>query len=206
MTTIQQLSNLARMTVASSGTGTITLGNAVQGFLTFTQSLTQAGLVVTTSGYQVSYAINDTTNSEIGTGTYFSSNLTLVRTPHASTNGGAAIDMSNAAQVFITPQQSDLWPVPTTGGGSGTTTQQSSDRVLITTTSGVFGTTSLLAFTSSAGGGLSIGSTADGSSVAGALKVTGGGQFNGSQWLGGAGFTIANASVAVTVPLKIPSR
>lgn len=98
------LFNLARMTVSSTGTGTITLNAAVSGFLTFTQ----AGCSTAAAGQFVSYAINDTTQSEIGRGTYISSALTLTRGSSYSTNGNAAIDMSNTAQVFITPRAADL--------------------------------------------------------------------------------------------------
>lgn len=98
------LFNLARMTVSSSGTGTITLNAAVSGFLTFDQ----AGCSTAAVGQAVSYAINDTTQSEIGTGTYRSSSLSLTRGSSYSTNGNAAINMSNAAQVFITPRAADL--------------------------------------------------------------------------------------------------
>lgn len=98
------LFNLARMTVSSSGNGTITLSNAVSGFLTFDL----AGCSTASGGQAVTYAINDTTQSEIGTGTYTSSSKTLTRGPLATTNSNAAIQMSNAAQVFITPAWQDF--------------------------------------------------------------------------------------------------
>lgn len=88
------LYNLARMTTATTGTGTITLGAAVPGCLTFAQ----AGVL---SGDVVSYGIADGTNSEVGIGTYTAAGTTLTRSPLASTNGGAAINLSGSAQVFI---------------------------------------------------------------------------------------------------------
>lgn len=106
------LFNLARMTVASSGTGTITLNTAVSGFLTFDL----AGASTAAAGQVVTYAINDTTQSEIGTGTYISSALTLTRGSSTSglksTNGNSPINMSNAAQVFITPNSADIGTPP----------------------------------------------------------------------------------------------
>jgi hypothetical protein len=113
-----KLFNLARMSTATVGTGTITLGSAVSGFLTF------AGAGVS-NGDVVSYAIADGSNSEIGTGTYTSAGTTLTRTVNKSTNGNAAISLSGAAQVFITPRAEDLNTTPTTQvftSGSGTYT------------------------------------------------------------------------------------
>lgn len=99
-----QFFNLARMTVASTGTGDLTLGGAVTGFLTFDL----AGCSTAAAGQIIRYAINDNTNSEIGLATYISSSLLLHnRTPEASTNAGATIAVSNAAQVFITPSAAD---------------------------------------------------------------------------------------------------
>lgn len=96
-----KLVNLARMTTATAGTGTITLGSAVAGYLTFAQ----AGVA---DGDVVSYAIKDDSNSEIGTGTYTSAGTTLTRTVTKSTNSNAAISLSGAAEVFITPRAEDL--------------------------------------------------------------------------------------------------
>ena len=58
-----KLYNLARMTTATTGAGTITLGSAVSGFLSFAG----AGAA---NGDVVSYGILDGANSEVGTGTY----------------------------------------------------------------------------------------------------------------------------------------
>jgi hypothetical protein len=95
------LYNLARMTTATTGTGTITLGAAVSGYLTF-------ALAGASNGDVVSYAIKDGVNSEIGTGTYNASGTTLSRTVTKSTNANAAIALSGTAEVFITPRAEDL--------------------------------------------------------------------------------------------------
>tara|TARA_R110000868_G_scaffold13553_8_gene63053 strand:- start:995 stop:2386 length:1392 start_codon:yes stop_codon:yes gene_type:complete len=106
------LLGLARMTVSSSGTGSITLNSAVTGFATFdTAYNATAGSTTPPGGVQVQYAINDTTQSEQGTGVYTSSNTLLTRGSSAqksvitsiSTSQTTPIAMSNAAQVFITP-------------------------------------------------------------------------------------------------------
>jgi len=95
------LYNLAKMTTATTGTGTITLGSAVPGFLSF------AGAGVT-DGQVVSYAIQDGSNGEIGTGTYTSSGTTLTRSVTNSTNSNSAINLSGNAIVYITPRSADL--------------------------------------------------------------------------------------------------
>lgn len=96
-----KLYNLARMTTTTTGTGTITLGSAVAGYLTFAQAGAQDGEVV-------DYAIKDGNDSEIGTGTYTSSGTTLTRTVTKSTNSDSPINLSGAAEVFITPRAETL--------------------------------------------------------------------------------------------------
>lgn len=95
------LANIARMTTATTGTGTITLGSAVTSFLTFAQ----AGV---TNGQTVSYAIEDGSNREVGRGVYTSSGTTLTRSVLESTNSNAAISLSGSAQVFITALAEDI--------------------------------------------------------------------------------------------------
>lgn len=93
--------NLAKVTTATTGTGTITLGSAVSGFLTF------AGAGVK-NGETVSYGIRDGSNSEVGRGVYTSSGATLTRSVLTSTNSNSAINLSGSATVFITPLAEDL--------------------------------------------------------------------------------------------------
>ena len=93
---MSKLFNLAKMTTATEGTGTITLGSAVSGFLTF-------ALAGVSDGDIVSYGISDGANSEVGYGTYTASGTTLARTTILkSTNSDAAINLSGDAVVFIT--------------------------------------------------------------------------------------------------------
>lgn len=112
------LVNRAKMTTATTGTGTITLGVAVSGY----QSFAAAGV---TNGQVVRYVVEDGANWEIGTGTYTSSGTTLSRTPTQSSSGGAAINLSGAAFVFITAVVADLvpfesgTPIALTFGGTG---------------------------------------------------------------------------------------
>lgn len=96
-----KLYNLARMTTATTGTGTITLGSAVGGFRTFAE----AGA---TDGQTVSYGIRDGANSEVGRGVYTSSGTTLTRSVLISTNANSAINLSGTAEVFISALAEDL--------------------------------------------------------------------------------------------------
>lgn len=89
------LYNLARMTTATTGTGTITLGSAVSGYLSFSASGVPDGALV-------SYGIADGANCEVGTGVYTASGTTLTRNVIVSSNSNSAISLSGNAQVFIT--------------------------------------------------------------------------------------------------------
>ena len=96
------LHNLARVVSATTGTGTLTLGAAVSGFLLFAD----AGVA---DGETVTYAIRDGANSEIGRGVYTTSGTTLTRASILeSTNGGAAINCSGSQEVFITASAEDI--------------------------------------------------------------------------------------------------
>ncbi len=89
------LYNLVSMTSATAGTGALTLGSAVSGFLSFAD----AGVP---DGTEVSYAIVDGANTEVGRGTYTSAGTTLSRdTVLASTNSGNKINCSGSEQVSI---------------------------------------------------------------------------------------------------------
>ncbi|MGM5033520.1 hypothetical protein [Tardiphaga sp. 803_E3_N1_3] len=99
-----KLFNLARMTTATTLTGTITLGSAVAGYLTFAQ----AGVA---NGDLVAYAIKDGNNSEHGIGVYTSSGTTLTRNVTKSTNSNALISLSGTAEVAISPRAEDLTTV-----------------------------------------------------------------------------------------------
>lgn len=128
-----KLYNLCRVVTATTGTGTMTLGAAVSGFLTF------AGAGVS-DGETVGYAISEGSNSEIGTGVYTASGTTLTRAVLKSTNTDAAISLSGTAQVFITPSADDLVGIwtPDTDASHRLTiaagSNLSADRVLTLTT------------------------------------------------------------------------
>ena len=95
--------NLARMSTATGGTGTMTLMAAVTGFLSFASAGVQDGDYIT-------YAIEEGNNREVGRGTYTASGSTLTRdTILASTAGiGTPITLTGNAQVYITIAAEDL--------------------------------------------------------------------------------------------------
>jgi hypothetical protein len=108
------LLSIVKMTTATTGTGTITLGSAVSGFLTAAQSNA-------VNGRTYSYGIADGSNSEVGYGVYTSSGTTLTRNVIASTNGNAAINLSGSAVVFFTPNERDFLTGGETDVASATT-------------------------------------------------------------------------------------
>jgi hypothetical protein len=95
------LVNRAKMSTATTGTGTITLGSADDGY----QSFADAGVG---DGDTVRYVIEDQNEWEIGTGTYTASGTTLTRTVSESSNAGSAINLSGQAKVFIGATAEDL--------------------------------------------------------------------------------------------------
>jgi hypothetical protein len=95
------LVNRAKVSTATTGTGTMNLGSAESGYQTFAD----AGVL---DGNVVRYVIEDGTNWEIGTGTYNTSGTTLSRTVSESTNSDSAIDLSGTATVFVGATATDF--------------------------------------------------------------------------------------------------
>ena len=96
-----KLYNIARMSTTTTGTGTITLGSAVTGFLSFAGGGAADGETVT-------YGIEDGSAREIGRGVYTASGTTLTRSVLKSTNSNNPINLSGTAQVFITIAAEDV--------------------------------------------------------------------------------------------------
>ena len=123
-----KLVNRARMSTSTTGTGTITLGSAENGY----QSFDDAGVP---DGDVVRYVIEDGANWEVGTGTYTASGTTLTRTVTESSNSDAALNLSGSAVVFIGPAAQDFSPTITLAGdASGSVTLTDLEDATLTVT------------------------------------------------------------------------
>ena len=96
-----KFANRVKVNTTTTGTGTITLGSAVQGFQTFADG----GIVNNDS---VRYTIVDGNNWEVGTGTYTSTGTTLSRTLIESSTGSLLNLSGTDVQVFITMASIDV--------------------------------------------------------------------------------------------------
>lgn len=85
--------DLVKVSTATTGTGTMTLGSAVGTF---------RGTSALTNGATYSYVIFDGSAYELGQGVYTSSGTTLTRvTVDASSNSGSKINLSGSATVIV---------------------------------------------------------------------------------------------------------
>ena len=95
-----KLVNRAKMTTATTGTGTITLGSAVDGYQTYAAAGVSDGDVTRN-------VIEDGNAWEISTGTYAASGTTLTRTLVESSTG-SLLNLSGNAVVYVTAAESDV--------------------------------------------------------------------------------------------------
>jgi hypothetical protein len=112
------LVNRAKMTTATTGTGTITLGTAESGY----QSFADAGVVDTDV---VRYVIEDGTDWEIGTGTYSAGTLTRALSESST---GSLLNLTGSAVVYVSATAADLRE-ERVGSISGTTLDLSTGNV-----------------------------------------------------------------------------
>lgn len=197
---IPKLYNLARMTTATTGTGTVTLGSAVSGYLSFALS----GVA---NAETVRYAIKDGANSEIGLGTYTSAGTTLSRTVEKSTNSDALISLSGTAEIFITPDANDIYKKPTqqllTSGTGATYTTPAGCKYIRIRAKGAGGGGGGGAGSTGGGNGGDGGATSFGSTPVNAVGGAGGVGGGGSGNIGnGAGSGAGGAQASCTGDFK----
>lgn len=131
------LANRVKMTTATTGTGTLTLGTASTSF----QSFADGGISDTNV---VKYLIEDGADWEIGTGTYTSSGTTLSRTVIESTNSDAELNLTGNALVSVQVVATDLQGLVDFGATfSLPTSDGTADQVLKTDGSGNLGFTTV---------------------------------------------------------------
>lgn len=116
--------NRAKMTTATTGTGTITLGSASSGYNTFAT----AGVA---NGDVVRYLIEDGTAWEIGTGTYTTAGTTLSRTVVESSTGALLNLSGSGVTVSVIESATDKYSPPTNDSHAlGSTSQKFADLFL----------------------------------------------------------------------------
>jgi len=96
-----KLVNRAKVSTLTTGTGTLTLGPAVDGF----QSFAAAGV---TNGDTVRYVIEDGEAWEIGVGIFNAGSQTLTRSPSQSSSGGSTVSLGGSAVVYVTATAEDF--------------------------------------------------------------------------------------------------
>lgn len=105
--------NRAKMGTATTGTGTLTLGGAEDGFASFAE----AGVA---NGETVTYTIEDGNDFEVGRGVYTSVGTQLTRasvllSKISGVAGTSKIDLSGTASVFVTAAAEDIVAVADIG-------------------------------------------------------------------------------------------
>jgi hypothetical protein len=120
-----KLVNRAKMTTATTGTGTITLGSASTGY----QSFADAGVV---NADVVRYVIEDGADWEIGSGTYTAIGTTMTRAAILeSSNADAAITLTGDAVVFVSAIAEDIVQTDSTDTLTNKTINTASNTITV---------------------------------------------------------------------------
>lgn len=130
MTSISTLVDRVKIIVLSSGTGPFELGAAVSAF---------RGVEALIDGETYSYATENGSNFEAGTGVYIAATNTLVRSPLISSNGNAAVAFPANVEVAFTVLAQDIAPpiVQTTGTGTAVAMSQNAVTVALNALSAI---------------------------------------------------------------------
>ncbi len=96
------ISDRVKETTTTSGTGSITLGGAVGGFVSFSSAIGE--------GNKTYYVIENDTRWEIGVGTYSSGSLSR-DTVLSSSSGSSKIELSGVSFVFVAlpASKTNIW-------------------------------------------------------------------------------------------------
>jgi hypothetical protein len=95
-----KFANRVKVSTSTTGTGTLTLGSAVNGFQTFAQG----GIL---NGESIRYTIINGNEWEVGTGVYTHSGTTMSRSYEESSTG-SLLNLAGDSEVFITVASTDI--------------------------------------------------------------------------------------------------
>lgn len=142
------LHNLARETTTTTGTDDVVLAGAAIGCNTFVDAGVQDGETIHYGLITYNVSTHRPVDSEVGTGVFTLSTLTVSRSVIDSTQGGSKIDLTGVSEIFIAPLANDFLTVKEVDGApsvdnvrilrvsNGTLTDDGSNQVTVDTGGG----------------------------------------------------------------------